>query len=470
MIDDNEKIIDIDVADSSKKMEESSNEMFAIDEITAEESGKRAILLTPDRERHVLVGVITYRVLGVGEEPLQELAELVEAAGAEVVGRIWQKRNTTHSRTYLGKGKLAELVELVNEVKPHTVVIDSDLSPRQLKHLEEAVCTKVIDRSELILDIFATRARSHQAVLQVSLAQLQYEMPRLGRKWTHLERLGGGIGTRGPGETQIETDRRLIRTRISKLKRELASIERRKEQEVDARNAEYTVSLVGYTNAGKSTIMNKLTSAGTLVEDKLFATLDTLTRNLELEGGVNIVLSDTVGFLRRLPHHLVASFHATLEETVRAKLLLHVVDVSSPLAVEYIRAVNYTLSSIDCGGRDHLYVLNKCDLVEDYPLFEMLKEKYQPNIVVSAITGEGIDELIAYLRNQAVSNSDRINVELRLHCGDGHRLAMINEFGSIASIEYVGENVIVKAELMAADVERLKRLPGKIKVTKASSF
>jgi GTP-binding protein HflX len=422
------------------------------------------IVLQPNREKHLLIGLYSRGMLGVGEEPLEELAALVDTAGADVVGKLWQKRNRPHSRTYLGKGKLAELVEMVNEIKPHTVVADSDLSPRQLKALEEAVQTKVIDRSEVILDIFATRARTHQARLQVSLAQLQYEMPRLGRKWTHLERLGGGIGTRGPGESQIETDRRLLRSRISRLKNELDSIEKRKQQEVGGRAKEFTVSLVGYTNAGKSTLMNTLTNAGTFAEDKLFATLDTLTRTLDLGGGMKILLSDTVGFIRRLPHHLVASFHATLEETTQAKLLFHVVDASSPIAVSQIRSVNETLSSIDLQGREHVYILNKVDMVKDEALFQMLKEKYTPNICLSAKTGEGVEELLDFLREKAIDFGGRKKVTLKFHVGDGKRLAAINEYGDVADIRYEGESVLSAVELSEVDIERLKRLPGEMDI------
>ncbi|MFH0911829.1 MAG: GTPase HflX, partial [Planctomycetota bacterium] len=336
------------------------------------------IELVPNRERLFLIGVIVPGVLSPQEEPLAELGLLAQTAGAEVVGRLWQKRRRSHPRTYLGKGKLRELVEQVHELRPDTVAADADLSPAQLEALEEAVETKVIDRSEVILDIFALRARTHQAALQVSLAQMQYELPRLGRKWTHLERLGGGIGTRGPGESQIETDRRLLRGRIRRLQRELAEIQAHKAEEVSARQGEYTVSLVGYTNAGKSTLMNALTHAGALVEDRLFATLDTLTRSLDLGGGVSALVSDTVGFIRRLPHHLIASFHATLEETTQARLLLHVVDASSPIVLDEIRAVDETLDEIRAGERDLVYVLNKIDRVRDRAFLAMLEERFRP--------------------------------------------------------------------------------------------
>jgi GTP-binding protein HflX len=425
------------------------------------------IELVPDRERHLLIGLITPGMLGVGEEPLAELASLVETAGADVVSGLWQKRNTPHPRHYLGKGKLKELVGLVKQHKPHTVVADGDLSPAQLSALENAVRTKVIDRSEVILDIFASRAQTHQARLQVMLAQAQYELPRLGRKWTHLERLGGGIGTRGPGETQIETDRRLLRRRIQRLRRELDAIEERKVQEVRARRQKFTVGLVGYTNAGKSTLMNALTGAGAFVENRLFATLDTLTRTLDLGSGVEILLSDTVGFVRRLPHHLVASFHATLEETTQADLLLHVVDASTPLAVEHIRAVNRTLHEIGCGGRDHLYVLNKIDAAADPALLAGLAEEYQPAVRASARTGEGVQALRNLLRERAVAASGWTAVTVRCHAGDGRRLAALNDHAEVHEISYEGAEAVLRVEIAPQDLERLKSLPGEMTVQPA---
>jgi GTP-binding protein HflX len=423
------------------------------------------IELVPDRERHFLIGLYAPGMLGPGETPLDELASLVETAGADVVGRLHQKSKRPHPRHYLGKGKLQEMVQEVRRIKPHTVVADGDLTPAQLSALENAVKTKVIDRSEVILDIFASRARTHQAALQVELAQAQYELPRLGRKWTHLERLGGGIGTRGPGETQIETDRRLLRGRIQRLRRELTAIEARKVSEVDARRNEYTVSLVGYTNAGKSTLMNALTGAEAFVEDRLFATLDTLTRTLSLEGGVQALLSDTVGFVRRLPHHLVASFHATLEETTQADLLLHVVDAGNPIAVEHIRAVNETLRSIGCGGRDHLYVFNKIDTVTDRAALEMMLQTYSPSIRLSAQTGEGCDALLEEIRVRAAEAGGYSVVTVRFDSGDGRRFAALNASADVQELSYEGQDTVARVEIAPPDLERLKRLPGEMSVS-----
>ncbi|MCC8116883.1 MAG: GTPase HflX, partial [Planctomycetes bacterium] len=265
------------------------------------------------KERCFLCSVVTPDRLIPGEDPLEEISRLVDTAGGEEAGRIFQRLERPVARSYFGKGKLQEIADAARATEADTIVVDDDLSPKQLSAIENACSRKVIDRNEVILDIFQANARTSQAKLQVELAQLQYELPRLARKWTHLERLGGGIGTRGPGESQIETDRRLLRGKISALKRSLAEIEARKEREVNNRDAIFSACLVGYTNAGKSSLLNALTQAGTLVEDRLFATLDTLTRRLDVGDGLEILLSDTVGFICRLPHHLVASFHSTLE-------------------------------------------------------------------------------------------------------------------------------------------------------------
>lgn len=416
-----------------------------------------------NRERCFLVAAIIPGRYSDYEEPLNELLELVDTAGGEVVGQITQKLNRPHRRTFLGKGKFAEIADLARAAKADTIVVDDQLSPSQISAIEDACCLKVIDRNEVILDIFATKARSHQAKLQVELALLQYELPRLTRKWTHLERLGGGMGTRGPGESQIETDRRLIRRKVSQLQGELKKIQQRKEQEVQARTKEFTVCLVGYTNAGKSSLMNQLSGAAAFTENRLFATLDTLTRKLDLDDNVTILLSDTVGFIRRLPHHLVASFHATLEEAAQADLLLHVVDGADPLANAYVQSVNNTLAKLGMSKKPRLHLINKEDLVENRERLGELQEILQPSLLVSAHTGTGCEELRTYLKEAASAN--RHQATLRFGASDGKRFALINQHGSVLDTRYEEADVIVTAILSPENLERIKSLPGAILVS-----
>jgi GTP-binding protein HflX len=297
---------------------------------------------------------------------LAELAQLAAAAGSEVVGHLRQRPASRQPGTYLSKGKLEELGRLVAEEEIDLILFDEDLSPVQTRNLQETLERKVLDRTELILDIFATRARTREAQLQVELAQLQYLLPRLTRMWVHLSRLGGGIGTRGPGETQLEVDRRRVRQRISMLKRRLVAVERERAVQQRRRQAMFRVTLVGYTNAGKSTLFNALTHAAVRTEDRLFATLDTTTRRLVLESGEVLLLSDTVGFIRKLPHHLVASFRATLREVREADLLVHVVDASQPLLREQMAAVGEVLDEL-LEGRAvrQVIALNKADLLSE---------------------------------------------------------------------------------------------------------
>ena len=349
--------------------------------------------LAVHRERAVLVTVALPNRPWVGDDPLDELKGLAYTAGATVVGSLLQKRNDVIPATYIGSGKVAELTEIVQANDADVVIFDNDLSPAQVRNLEQATSVKVIDRSELILDIFATRARSTEAKLQVELAQLEYSLPRLRRMWTHLSRYKGGIGLRGPGETQLEEDRRLVGLKIRDLKERLASVQARKQREVSSRREEHTVSLVGYTNAGKSTLMNVLTGAGVLAEDKLFSTLDTRTRQWRLADWGKVLLSDTVGFIRELPHHLVASFKATLEETRQAKLLLHVVDASSVHAEEQIRAVQSVLGEVGCGDKPTLLVLNKIDRITDPSVLHVLEKHYPRSVEISAAGSVGLDRL-----------------------------------------------------------------------------
>jgi len=374
------------------------------------------------------------------EDSLEELTRLAITAGARPVGTMIQRRHAPDPATYVGRGKVDQLKDVIKEKDVEVVIVDHDLTPSQVRNLEKMLEVKVIDRSELILDIFATHARTKQAKLQVELAQLEYTLPRLRRMWTHLSRIvggmksTGGIGTRGPGEKQIEVDRRLAHRRIYELKKRLREIQQRKEREVEARRDEFLVSLVGYTNAGKSTLMNALTGAGVLVEDKLFATLDTRTRRLELEGGISVLISDTVGFIRRLPHHLVASFHATLEEARQADLLLHIVDASAEQAVRQIQAVEEALEELGCENTPTLLVLNKVDLVRDTSGYAMLRAMFPEAISISALTGEGIETLRTEIARRAEAR--RVTVRVRSSQTLGKVLATLSEVGEILESEY----------------------------------
>lgn len=343
-------------------------------------------------ERALLLGAITSGN-GSDADSLEELARLASTAGVRVVGGVTQKKHKIDPTYYIGKGKAIELATLCRDHAIDVVICDDDLTPAQVRNLEKILNSKVIDRSELILDIFAHRARTRQAQIQVELAQLEYTLPRLKRLWTHLDRYRGGIGTRGPGEKQLEVDRRLVSKKIYELKKKLREIEGHRRQEVAARKECFKVSLVGYTNAGKSTLMNALTDASILVEDRLFSTLDTKTRMLHLENGRKALLSDTVGFIKKLPHHLVASFHATLEEVRQADLLLHVVDVSSPAVIEQVRSVNDVLKELDSEKKPTILVLNKIDALKDDAVLTLFRAKHPHAVSVSALSGQGLEEL-----------------------------------------------------------------------------
>ena len=323
------------------------------------------------------------------ERALDELKGLVKTAGVKVVGELVQLRGRPHPGTCLGKGKIEELKDLVDATGAELIIFDNNLTPAQGRHLEEATQRIIVDRSELILDIFATHARTAEARLQVELAQLQYTRTRLKRMWTHLERIEGGIGaSRGPGEKQIETDRRIIDQRIDELKIRLAEVEVRRERMVRQRDVHSLVSLVGYTNAGKSTLMNALTGANVYVADQLFATLDTRTRKWTIPSWGDVLLSDTVGFVRDLPHSLVASFKSTLEEARQADLLLHVVDASNPEAEQQAETVEEVLREIGVEIRSLILVLNKSDAIKDRGVVDVLRAKYAHSVTVSALTGE----------------------------------------------------------------------------------
>lgn len=396
-------------------------------------------------ERAVLVGVELSDSPIAGRDSLRELVALAESAGATVVGSVFQRRQRIHSKTFIGPGKVEELAQCVIANDADVIIFDNDLSPAQLREVETATKCRVIDRSELILDIFATRARTHEARLQVELAQLEYTAPRLRGMWTHLERIagaGGGtgagtvgaIGTRGPGERQIEIDRRIVSRRVTQLKRQIAEIDERKVRQVKARHEHFNISLVGYTNAGKSTLMNALTDAGVLTEDRLFATLDTKTRRWDLGGGDHALLSDTVGLIQNLPHHLVASFRATLEEAIHADLLLHVVEASSPHAWLQYQSVVKVLGDLGCSGHKTLVLLNKTDLVRDPSLLLVLRKQLPEALPISAKTGAGLGDLVESIRPLVAGAPTQVTLKLRT--ADGRAISYLERHSRVLDRRY----------------------------------
>jgi len=373
------------------------------------------------------------------EDPFDEIRGLATTAGAAVVAELTQKRQDIQLATYIGSGKLKELADIVETRDADVVIFDNDLSPAQARNLERALTVKVLDRSEVILDIFATRAQTVESRLQVELAQLEYSMPRLKQMWTHLSRQAvGGIGLRGPGETQLEVDRRLVSTRIRDLKAKLVEVQARKEREVKSRLSEHTLSLVGYTNAGKSQLMNSLTQAGVLVKNQLFSTLDTRTRQWHIRDWGRVLLSDTVGFIRELPHHLVASFRATLSEARYAKLLLHVVDASNPQAEDQIRAVNAVLKELECDQKPAILVLNKIDRISDRSVLHVLEAHHPRAVAVSGLTGEGIDKLEDAVMEALAA--EFAEAEVITDAGNGRVLAFLNAHSEVYRQEFRDES------------------------------
>lgn len=408
------------------------------------------------QERAILVGAALRGADYDAAESLIELGALAESAGAIVVSSVLQRREAIDARTYIGKGKVEELAERVKKHEVDVVIFDDDLSPAQLREVEEACECKVIDRSELILDIFASRARTHEARLQVELAQLEYTAPRLRGMWTHLERIAGagggtgagavgGIGTRGPGERQIEIDRRIVNRRVTLLKRQIAQIDRRKIRQVQSRHEHFNISIVGYTNAGKSTLMNALTDAGVRAEDRLFATLDTKTRRWNLGNGLIALLSDTVGFVRRLPHHLVASFRATLEEAIHTDLLLHVVDASSPAAWQQYQSVQQVLTELGCGGHQTLVLLNKIDVAEDRAALQILQHQLPEGMSISARSGQGLVELVEKVRGMVAGPKQQVTV--RLNLSEGKAIAFLEQHAEVLDRRY--EDHAVEMDVVA---------------------
>jgi len=421
--------------------------------------------LTVRRERAVLVGaILPDKESG---DDLTELASLAESVGAIVVDRLKQKIHSPNPAFYIGKGKAEYLAQRVNRADADVVIFDNDLTPSQIRELEEIVKVKVIDRSELILDIFATRAKTKQAKLQVDLAQLEYTSPRLTRMWSHLDTLVGagggtaagivgGIGTRGTGEKQLEIDRRIVKKRIMDLKQQLVDIDKRKIREIEGRKELFKICLVGYTNAGKSTLLNKLTGADSLVEDRLFATLDTKTKRWTLTGGIEVLLSDTVGFIKNLPHHLVASFKATLEEAVNADLLLHVVDVSNPDVLKQMDSVKAVLEEIGCSQKPVLEVFNKIDAVRSVGQLEMLETLKPGAVSISAKTSLGIDKLRDTVQRMYLGS--RIMVKVVASQGDGKIQSFLRANGTIIKESYSDNIVSIEASIGQNQLMALRKL------------
>jgi GTP-binding protein HflX len=443
--------------------------------------------LAVKQEKAILVGLNLPESTADQRDHLRELASLAKTAGARVVGKILQNRRKVDSATYIGSGKVTEIAELARQEKANVILFDNDLSPGQIGALEKMINTQlgsefgegpmVLDRSELILDIFATRAQTYEAKLQVELAQLQYTYPRLARMWGHLERIAGsgagmGIGARGPGETQLETDRRLVRKRVSQLKDEIERIHERKTRLVQARNKEhFTVCIVGYTNAGKSTLFNTITAAGTYADNKLFATLDTKTRAWRLERGTQVMLSDTVGFVRDLPHNLVASFKATLEEAVHADLLLHVLDVGHPHAEQQFKSVHEVLKEIGVENKSEILLLNKIDTPEGEQAYPFWRALHPGALPISARTGAGLDKL-----QDAVFRAVRgqqVDVTLQADVSNGRLLAFLESHTRIHDRAFVGEDGKIRIKAIMgkqtlADLSRNEQV--EILATEAASF
>jgi len=416
------------------------------------------------RERAILVGLQLPDGPASYRDPLEELAQLADTAGADTLDRIVQRRERPDPSTFIGKGKVQEVAARRKELDADLVIVDHDLSPSQARNLEKVIGGRVIDRTELILDIFVRRASSAMARAQVELAQMEYSLPRLKRLWTHLNREVGtakaGIGVRGPGEKQIETDRRLVRRRIHDLRKSLEHMQAHRVRQTRARGRYFTAALVGYTNAGKSTLLRALTGADVLIEDRLFATLDTTTRAWEITPGRPIFLSDTVGFIRDLPHHLVSSFLATLEEARFADLLLHVVDAADPDAGDHIDVVERTLYEIGAGGVPRIHVLNQVDRVKDTLALRLLEERLPDGIKTSAVTGLGVDTLRAKVHEYVTRRHVEVTVEA--DPGNGRLLAHLRVWGDVHEVSYPDSVMHVQMRIAPRFLARIESEGGRI--------
>ena len=413
-------------------------------------------------DRAVLVGAPLKSLdEGIAREHLEELTRLTATAGGEVVDVVRQRIEAPHPRFYIGKGKVEELRECVAGVDADLVIFDDELSPAQGKALEDRIGVRVLDRAELILDIFATRARSGEAKMQVELAQLQYLLPRLKRMWTHLSRIRGGVGLRGPGETQLESDRRLIGRRIADLRRKLETVTQARTIQRQSREGKFRVALVGYTNAGKSSLLRALSGADLFVEDRLFATLDSATRSVDLGGGFETLATDTVGFIRKLPHHLVASFRSTLEEAREADVLAHVIDASFAGWEEQKRVVEEVLADLDLEGRPQILVFNKVDQLthaEEEALSRRIRAfDTTPAVFLSAFRPETLEPLKAIFKARIRGGLCHLSVRVGAH--DGETLATLYREGEVLSQSQDGDVLELEVRVPQSLAGRLLQLP-----------
>ncbi|MEP6603484.1 MAG: GTPase HflX [Spartobacteria bacterium] len=409
-------------------------------------------------ERAVLVGLEQNGVTKWDlKDSLDELRELANSAGAEVVDTVTQKLQKPTAPYYIGKGKAEMIKDSLQDRHVTSIIFDDELSPAQGRNLETLLARKVIDRTQLILDIFAQRARSREGRLQIELAQLQYLLPRLTRMWSHLSRQTGGIGTRGPGETQLEVDRRRVQERIARLERELQAVRRTRAVQRDGRKRHQwpVASVVGYTNAGKSTLLNLLTGADVKAEDRLFATLDPTTRSFTLPNKQRLLLTDTVGFLRKLPHTLIESFKATLEEVHEADLLIHVVDLSHPRVDEQMEAVDSVIKELDAFGKQTLIVFNKIDKLENRELAEAYLKRFPGSVAISARSGENVAVLVQAL--QDALNSWRLKLRFRIPTNESALLAEIHRVGHVLELRYEGDDAVIVANVPPQLEQRLSR-------------
>jgi len=408
-------------------------------------------------ERAMLVALQTRRTSrDLVEEHLSELEELSDTAGAESIFKIIQTKSSIDPAYYIGKGKAEELTMLIELNDINLVIFDDDLTPVQVRNLEKLFNRKIVDRSGLILDIFASRAKTREAKTQVELAQLEYMLPRLTRAWTHLSKQYGGIGTKGPGETQIETDRRMIRTRISHLKTKLKEIESQRQTQSKGRKDFVRISIAGYTNAGKSTLFNLLTKADVFAEDKLFATLDSTTRTVSFDTRDKILISDTVGFIRKLPPHLVASFKSTLNEVRDSDIILHMIDLSHPYYEDHLKVVEETLKEFGSEHKKEIMVFNKVDLVKDKSIIEYVRNNYPGSVIISAQKGINISSLIRMI--EKIIKDTFVEEELTLGIEQTKLASQIHELADVTSVKYNHDTVLFKFKVNKENAEKIRKL------------